>query len=57
LKIIANHGAGYDAIDVVTATKKGIWVTNTPNLVSDSTATIAIALLVFVFNFDYSHSP
>src|SRR3972149_10433864 len=30
LKIIANYAVGYDNIDVKTATKKGIIVTNTP---------------------------
>ena len=30
LKIIANYGAGFNNIDVTYASKRGIWVTNTP---------------------------
>eukprot|EP01121_Diplochlamys_sp_Union-15-3_P022226 TRINITY_DN9397_c0_g1_i1.p1 TRINITY_DN9397_c0_g1~~TRINITY_DN9397_c0_g1_i1.p1 ORF type:complete len:330 (+),score=66.04 TRINITY_DN9397_c0_g1_i1:47-1036(+) len=46
LKIISNHGAGYDPVDVKYAEEKGVWVTNTPNLVNSSTANIAVTLLL-----------
>lgn len=45
LKIIANYAVGYDNIDVKTATAKGIFVTNTPGVLTDSTADMAWALL------------
>lgn len=45
LKIIANYAVGYDNIDVKTATARGIVVTNTPGVLTDSTADMAWALL------------
>lgn len=45
LKIIANFAVGYDNIDVDAATKKGIVVTNTPDVLTDATAELAWALL------------
>ena len=46
LKIIANYGAGYNNIDVKTATARGILVTNTPETVIEPTAELAFALLL-----------
>ncbi|MEB2308580.1 MAG: D-glycerate dehydrogenase [Candidatus Brocadiaceae bacterium] len=48
LKVIANYAVGYDNIDVKTATSKGIVVTNTPGVLTDSTADMAWALLFSV---------
>lgn len=48
LKIIANYAVGYDNIDVEYATKKGIYVTNTPGVLTDATAELAWALLFSV---------
>ncbi len=45
LRIIANYAVGYDNIDVKAATAKGIVVTNTPGVLTDSTADMAWALL------------
>lgn len=45
-KIIANHGVGYNNIDVAAATKHGIYVTNTPDVVTDDTADLAMGLLI-----------
>lgn len=47
-KIIAGHGVGYNNIDVDAATKLGIWVTNTPNVVTNATADLAFSLLCTV---------
>lgn len=46
LKIIANFGAGYNNIDVKTATGNNILVTNTPRTVIEPTAEMTIALLL-----------
>ena len=48
LKLIANFGVGYNNIDVDTAAKMGIPVTNTPGVLSDATADIAWGLLMNV---------
>ncbi len=48
LKIVANYAVGYDNIDVRAATVKGVVVTNTPGVLTDSTADMAWALLFSV---------
>ena len=45
-KIIANYAVGYNNIDVKYAFEKNIIVTNTPDVLTDSTADLAIALLL-----------
>jgi len=45
LKIIANYAVGYNNIDVECATKHGIWVSNTPGVLTDTTADMAWALM------------
>ncbi|HKW97106.1 MAG TPA: D-glycerate dehydrogenase [Bryobacteraceae bacterium] len=46
IKIIANVAVGFDNIDVAAATRKGILVTNTPEVLTDTTADFAFALLM-----------
>lgn len=46
LKGIANFGVGFNNIDVATATSNGIFVGNTPDVLSDATANIAMLLLL-----------
>ena len=46
LRGIANYGVGYDSIDVVSATQLGIPVTNTPGVLTETTADLAWALLM-----------
>lgn len=48
LKIIANYAVGYNNVDVETATKSGIWVSNTPGVLTDTTADMAWALMFAV---------
>ncbi len=48
LRIIANYGVGYNNIDVAAATARGIPVTNTPDVLTESTADIALALMLSV---------
>lgn len=45
LKMIAAYAVGYDNIDVAAATKKGIPVSNTPGVLTQTTAELAWALL------------
>lgn len=46
LKVIANFGVGYDAIDVPAASARGITVTNTPDVLNDDVADLAVAMLL-----------
>ena len=46
IKIIARHGVGYDNIDIEAAQEHGIWVTNTPQALSDSVAEFTLAALL-----------
>jgi len=48
LKVIANCAVGYNNIDVFCATSKGIYVTNTPGVLTDTTADLTWALLLSV---------
>ncbi|MDH3268692.1 MAG: D-glycerate dehydrogenase [Ignavibacteria bacterium] len=45
-KVIANYAVGYNNIDVLYAKKKNIIVTNTPNVLTESTADLTIALVL-----------
>jgi len=44
LKVISNYGVGFDNIDIPEATKRGICVTNTPGVLTESVAEEVIAL-------------
>jgi glyoxylate reductase len=46
LKMVANMAVGYNNIDLETATRLGIAVSNTPGVLSDTTADFAFALLM-----------
>lgn len=46
LKIIANMAVGYDNIDVVAARKHQIIITNTPDVLTETTADLTFALLM-----------
>ena len=48
LKVISNYAVGYNNIDVVAATQRGIPVTNTPGVLTDATADLAWALIMSV---------
>ena len=46
LKIAACYGVGYDGIDVAAATRLGVWVSNTPDVLNDDVADLALALML-----------
>jgi len=46
VKIIANHSVGVDHCDLPALKKRGIVVTNTPDVLSDATAEIAMLLML-----------
>src|SRR5262245_41987093 len=48
LRIVANVAVGVDNIDVAAATRLGILVTNTPGVLTESTADLAWALILAV---------
>lgn len=48
LKIIANYAVGYNNIDVTAAARRGIVVTNTPDVLTDATADLTWALMLTV---------
>ncbi|MBD0413400.1 2-hydroxyacid dehydrogenase [Oryzicola mucosus] len=48
LKLIANFGNGVDKIDVAAASRRGITVTNTPNVLTEDTADMTMGLIISV---------
>ncbi|MEM1515653.1 MAG: glyoxylate reductase [Candidatus Bathyarchaeia archaeon] len=48
LKIVAQMAVGYDNIDVEEATKRGIYITNTPGVLTETTADLTWVLLMAV---------
>ena len=48
LRMISNFGVGYDNVDVEHARKRGVVVSNTPDVLTDCVADLAIALLIDV---------
>lgn len=48
LRMVANMGVGYNNIDVAEATRRSILVSNTPGVLTDTTADVALALILSV---------
>ncbi len=48
LKIIAQYAVGYDNIDIEECTRRGIYVTNTPEVLTETTADFTWALILAV---------
>ena len=48
LRAIANYGVGYDNIDVDEARRRGIAVSNTPDVLDDAVADLTVALVLDV---------
>src|SRR3989449_10522605 len=48
LKVVAVYAVGYDNVDVAAATRRGIVVTNTPDVLTETTADLTWALMLAV---------
>lgn len=48
LKVVSNHAVGFDNVDVAAATERGVWVANSPDVLTEATADMALALLLAV---------
>jgi glyoxylate reductase len=46
LRIVANMAVGYDNIDVAECTRRGVAVTNTPDVLTETTADLAFGLMI-----------
>lgn len=46
LKIVSNYAVGYNNIDLAAATARGVVVTNTPGVLSDTVAEFTVALML-----------
>ena len=46
LRVVANYAVGYDNVDVDAATRRGVLVANTPDVLTEATAELAIALML-----------
>lgn len=47
-RIIANYAVGYNNMDIAAATERGIFLSNTPDVLTDATADMAWALMLAV---------
>ena len=48
LRVVANYAVGYNNVDVASATRRGVLVTNTPGVLTDATADLAFTLILSV---------
>src|SRR5699024_7416317 len=46
LEIVANNAVGYDNVDIMAAQKYGVTITNTPDVLTETTADLAYTLLM-----------
>jgi lactate dehydrogenase-like 2-hydroxyacid dehydrogenase len=46
LKVIGNFGVGYDSIDIPAAARRGVVITNTPDVLNEEVADTALGLLI-----------
>ncbi len=46
LRVVSNYAVGYDNIDVPAATRKGVVVTNTPDVLTETSADFTLALML-----------
>lgn len=48
LRVVANYAVGLNNVDLAAARDRGVWVTNTPGVLTDATADLTMALLLAV---------
>lgn len=48
LRVVANCAVGYDNVDLDACRRRGVWVTNTPDVLTEATADLAWALMLAV---------
>ena len=48
LRLVCNYGVGYEHIDLAACKRRGIVVTNTPDVLTEATAELAILLMLMV---------
>jgi glyoxylate reductase len=48
LRVVANCAVGYDNVDLAAAEARGVWVTNTPDVLTEATADLVWALVLAV---------
>lgn len=46
LRVVANMAVGYDNVDVPAASERGVYITNTPGVLTETTADLAFALIL-----------
>jgi glyoxylate reductase len=46
LRVVANHAVGYDNVDLAACARRGVVVTNTPDVLTDATADLAWGLIL-----------
>ena len=46
LRVVANVAVGVDNVDLEAARRRGVWVTNTPDVLTDATADLTMALVL-----------
>ncbi len=57
LKLVVRAGAGYDNIDLKTATERGIVVMNTPGQNSNAVAELALGMMVYLARNQFNGKP
>jgi lactate dehydrogenase-like 2-hydroxyacid dehydrogenase len=55
LKVIGNFGVGYDSIDAEAAAKRGVVVTNTPDVLTEEVADTAVGLMIMTLR-EFGHA-
>jgi glyoxylate reductase len=48
VRVVANYAVGYDNVDVSAATRRGVVVSNTPDVLTETTAELTLALVLAV---------
>lgn len=46
LRVVSNYAVGYDNVDLPAATRRGVLVTNTPDVLTETSADFALALIL-----------